>query len=943
MTCRTPNEVDIRTNHGTSTARLRRNATFLNGITTVDNIKREDSFNRYESNSKEFERKYDRQSGGQDGSVTNIDGKESGRNSLNGYYKDYSEISEDFIAYTVVDTKIWSYNGTQTHLLVDKGTTISDIQSAKMEYDSKNELAGPFLFSGNILSESNVNPAILVIAGGLGGLFAPYTNKVNMESYSKWAGTVSSDKTNSGPHQFTTTLKKKTVYDDNANSVTVTLKVTDLIGVNGRPTSGTINKKSVKLGKDTIDQTTIGTLSNYTSAENDQPAKLLNTHTANITSKWWSDNTLGTDETTITFNGGIKTVDNVQNFASIGGNSLAGFYILDQFLPTKSNTRTEYIPLLALPNEQKANGTFDKTRNQTTQTVGDVLKTGNFLRTSKTKEGYDVKVENTTDLTIPGRVAGTSTKIATEIHAGSTDHTFDQQVIDIVVDGVAKRDWNGLHERFDDDHTKGRKDSTLKVTTVTDLIGVSGTKIGSKTSIVEENVPLNSTRTKNKGERGRGVDTSTRKVENFLNSTTFTNNFGGSSENGHSHSFATTINGTANNHTIHDYFLVGANPILTKFYNDIKKTSTTLGTTMTRSPNGVWSVSEYSNTKKFELSIEGTPAMMGWHGSLIDYYTSQTRISDNVDPDFRVLATETTGYLTPVAISNWPVVTLLEDAWVREQWEAIGNTWAGNASTWIWNNGDLLRTVIGAVEVIGGAVLMLGPWAPVTGVINGVRGLALIFYGADQAVSNGMTMRYGRVGKNLSIIETGVYAVTGNETVSVLLPGAAALGISLLPRLAPGLFRVAKGVTDYSSGIAEVGERLYGVGGAVYDMERFGGMLGRYLARRNVILVLNADAELDLGVRGAFTQAGAPKGWARLLLKTDVTREVVWHELGHFIQWRQIGPEAYLGLSRKFGNNVPEQFVFELLQRTGRWDRLSPSYRILQDRNIRIRYGGMGR
>ena len=71
-----------------------------------------------------------------------------------------------------------------------------------------------------------------------------------------------------------------------------------------------------------------------------------------------------------------------------------------------------------------------------------------------------------------------------------------------------------------------------------------------------------------------------------------------------------------------------------------------------------------------------------------------------------------------------------------------------------------------------------------------------------------------------------------------------------------------------------------------------------------------------------------PDGRARLLLKADPTNQLVWHELGHFVQWRRIGSEAYRALTRSTSFNAPEQFVFDLLERPDRWRRLTPQFPI---------------
>lgn len=114
------------------------------------------------------------------------------------------------------------------------------------------------------------------------------------------------------------------------------------------------------------------------------------------------------------------------------------------------------------------------------------------------------------------------------------------------------------------------------------------------------------------------------------------------------------------------------------------------------------------------------------------------------------------------------------------------------------------------------------------------------------------------------------------------------------------------------------------IGGNLYTAERLG-KLERYLARRNVALEIGSPA-LSPGKAGAFI--ANPDGSARLLLTTDPTNQLVWHELGHFIQWKQLGSKAYLALPRSLQFNAPEQFVFDLLENPNRWYRLTPEFQI---------------
>jgi hypothetical protein len=124
-------------------------------------------------------------------------------------------------------------------------------------------------------------------------------------------------------------------------------------------------------------------------------------------------------------------------------------------------------------------------------------------------------------------------------------------------------------------------------------------------------------------------------------------------------------------------------------------------------------------------------------------------------------------------------------------------------------------------------------------------------------------------------------------------------------------------VVDFAAESGEVGGRLYGT-------ERLG-KLERYLDRRNVKLEVGSP-DLLPGKAGEFRTT--PDGTARLLLKADPTNELVWHELGHFVQWRNLGCDAYRALPRSISFNAPEQFVFDLLEQPTRWYRLSPEFRI---------------
>ena len=118
------------------------------------------------------------------------------------------------------------------------------------------------------------------------------------------------------------------------------------------------------------------------------------------------------------------------------------------------------------------------------------------------------------------------------------------------------------------------------------------------------------------------------------------------------------------------------------------------------------------------------------------------------------------------------------------------------------------------------------------------------------------------------------------------------------------------------------------LGGQLYDSGKLG-RLGRYLDRRKVTLRVG-DEFLPPDKGGGFW--ARPDGSAELLLRSNPTEYEVWHELGHYRQWQQIGPDKklYLELPRwsraKPIQDVPEQFVFDLLENSKerRWCRFTP-------------------
>lgn len=92
----------------------------------------------------------------------------------------------------------------------------------------------------------------------------------------------------------------------------------------------------------------------------------------------------------------------------------------------------------------------------------------------------------------------------------------------------------------------------------------------------------------------------------------------------------------------------------------------------------------------------------------------------------------------------------------------------------------------------------------ITGV-GGIPGAALVFVGIDHILQGSLNMRYGRVGKNLSVIEDFVFRNTGSETLAVLTPGALSLGLGWYGSLARAAAREAAGMAMPTKFIFEHG------------------------------------------------------------------------------------------------------------------------------------------
>ena len=117
------------------------------------------------------------------------------------------------------------------------------------------------------------------------------------------------------------------------------------------------------------------------------------------------------------------------------------------------------------------------------------------------------------------------------------------------------------------------------------------------------------------------------------------------------------------------------------------------------------------------------------------------------------------------------------------------------------------------------------------------------------------------------------------------------------------------------------------LGGELYDSGRLA-KLNNYLERRGVALKVG-DEFLPPGKGGGFL--AKQDGSAELILRSNPTQYEVWHELGHFRHWRNVGPDRYRGLQRWSRANpvqdIHEQHVFDLLENGRHWDLLNDGQR----------------
>ncbi|WP_249878396.1 zincin-like metallopeptidase toxin domain-containing protein [Niallia circulans] len=121
-------------------------------------------------------------------------------------------------------------------------------------------------------------------------------------------------------------------------------------------------------------------------------------------------------------------------------------------------------------------------------------------------------------------------------------------------------------------------------------------------------------------------------------------------------------------------------------------------------------------------------------------------------------------------------------------------------------------------------------------------------------------------------------------------------------------------------------------------------LLGNYLEKRGVTLKVG-DEFLPPGKGGGFNY-----NTGELVLKSNPTQYEVWHELSHYIQYKQIGKEAYSNLPRTSGPvpmndltkfNAPEQFVYDMLSNNPkRWNSLNEAEQLHANWYI-TQYGGI--
>jgi RHS repeat-associated protein len=224
---------------------------------------------------------------------------------------------------------------------------------------------------------------------------------------------------------------------------------------------------------------------------------------------------------------------------------------------------------------------------------------------------------------------------------------------------------------------------------------------------------------------------------------------------------------------------------------------------------------------------------------------------------------------------------------------------AGNAAS---------GAAVGAVAgLAGGAVTgrLLG--ANPAAAILGQRVTANAAGGATAgAIGGGFDgyMHTGTLAGTLEGAATGL--VYGGVVAGGLTAGSAAVRRAFAPI----------GVTDFSQSTGRLGGELYG--------EVRLGKLSRYLERRNVKLVRDADARIDaLNPNGNGVFIANRNGPSELLLRRNATRAQVLHELSHFRHMKRVEFDDYI----RAGRLGREQTVYDTIKNNRYWSQMTQAER----------------
>ena len=123
-------------------------------------------------------------------------------------------------------------------------------------------------------------------------------------------------------------------------------------------------------------------------------------------------------------------------------------------------------------------------------------------------------------------------------------------------------------------------------------------------------------------------------------------------------------------------------------------------------------------------------------------------------------------------------------------------------------------------------------------------------------------------------------------------------------------------VADFSQSTGRLGGELYG--------EVRLGKLSRYLERRNVRLVRDADARIDaLNPNGNGVFIANRKKPSELLLRSNATRAEVLHELSHFRHMKRVEFDDYI----RAGRLGREQTVYDTIKNNRHWSQMTQAER----------------